>query len=117
MDGEGSGGSDADVAALPRRGRDIYDKSRSEAPPAPPPLRAPSAPAELHALLVAELHSALEQEHARVREQRDGLAQRNLRLWFSARSSARELLLRRLVAWFVHKHTAPRTARKRASND
>ena len=85
----------------------------AEAPPAPPPLRAHSAPApgvgELHGLLVAELHSALEQEHARVREQRDGVAaQRDLRFWRSARSFARELLLRCLVGWFVHRHAAPR---------
>ena len=97
--------------AAARPDRDIYGRSRSEAPPAPPPLRAPSAPAQLHGLLVAELHSTPEQEHARVREQRDGLAQRDLRLWFSARSLARELLLRCLVAWFVHRHTDPRTPR------
>ena len=58
---------------------------------------APGA-AELHGLMMAELHSALEQEHARVREQRDGLAKQ------------RELLLRCLVAWFVHRFTDPRTA-------
>ena len=68
----------------PSRRQDIYGRSRSEVLPALPPgcarrafaLGAAPAPgaAELHGLLVAELHSALEQQHARFREQRDVIA-------------------------------------------
>ena len=93
--------------ASPRR--DLYGRSESEAPPAPP--RAPSAKltsaAELHALMVTELMLELEKEHAAVREQRDSLAKQ--RLIFAGK----QLLLRCFVAWFVHTHAAPGTPRSR----
>ena len=97
-----SSGVSPQSGRLRRPDCDIYGRSRSEAPPAPPPGCAPSAPtlgaAQLHGRHVAELQSALAQEHARVCEQRDGLAKQ------------RRLLLRCLVAWFVHRFTDPRTA-------
>ena len=84
-------------------------------PPAPPLLRALSA-AELR---VAQLYSDLEQQHTRVREQRDGLAaQRDLILLLAgdlillrAKSYARELLLRCLVGWFVLQSPTAQAAR------